>query len=114
MKSSEAMRVWYELAKHEYPVNTKHLYNMCTMLDQRLRRGADVVQMIYACFLFPEFSHFNPCYHPIKSMLLGTKFVLKHQDSQMFASKFRNIFHLLKVVGRGSETQLQGGDNLNV
>ena len=34
------------------PVNTKHLYNICTMLDQRRRRWADVVQMLYKCFVF--------------------------------------------------------------
>ena len=28
------------------PENTKHFYNICTMLDQRRRRWADVVQMI--------------------------------------------------------------------
>ena len=30
----------------------KHLYNICTMLD--LRRWADVVQMLYKCFVFAE------------------------------------------------------------
>ena len=34
------------------PVNTKHLYNICTMLDQRRGRWADVVQMLYKCFVF--------------------------------------------------------------
>ena len=34
------------------PVSTKHLYNMCTMLDQRRRRWAYVVQMLYKCFVF--------------------------------------------------------------
>ena len=34
------------------PLNTKHLYNICTMLDQRRRRWADVVQMLYICFVF--------------------------------------------------------------
>ena len=29
------------------PASTKHLYNICTMLDQRRRRLADVVQMFY-------------------------------------------------------------------
>ena len=29
-----------------YLVNTKHLYNICTMLDQSQRRWADVVQML--------------------------------------------------------------------
>ena len=33
-------------------VNTKHLYNICTMLDQCRRRWADVVQMLYKCFVF--------------------------------------------------------------
>ena len=30
----------------------KHLHNICTMLDQRRRRWADVVQMLYKCFVF--------------------------------------------------------------
>ena len=30
----------------ENPANTKHFYNICTMLDQRQRRWADVVQML--------------------------------------------------------------------
>ena len=34
------------------PVNTKHLYNICTMLDQRRRRWVDVVQMLHKCFVF--------------------------------------------------------------
>ena len=28
----------------------KHVYNICTMLNQRRRRWADVVQMLYKCF----------------------------------------------------------------
>ena len=32
--------------------NTKHLYDICTMLDQRRRRWAGVVQMLYRCFVF--------------------------------------------------------------
>ena len=34
------------------PVNTKHVYNICTMLDQRRRRWANVVQMLFKCFVF--------------------------------------------------------------
>ena len=34
------------------PASTKHMYNICTMLDQRQRRRADVVQMLYKCFMF--------------------------------------------------------------
>ena len=29
-----------------------HLYNICTMLAQRLRRWANIVQMLYKCFVF--------------------------------------------------------------
>ena len=32
--------------------NTKHLYIVRTMLNQRQRRWADVVQMLYKCFVF--------------------------------------------------------------
>ena len=34
------------------PANTKHLYDICTKLEQRRRRLADVVHMLYKCFLF--------------------------------------------------------------
>ena len=34
------------------PVNTKKLYNICRMLDQRRRRWTDVAQMLYKCFVF--------------------------------------------------------------
>ena len=43
------------------------------------------------------------------------KCVLKHQDLQMFGfrlNKYRVIFHQLEIVGRGSDTQLQVGENL--
>ena len=35
-----------------HPANTKHLYDVFTMLDQRRRRWAGVVQMLYKCFVF--------------------------------------------------------------
>ena len=46
-------------------------------------------------------------------MLLGVKFVFKHQNLQMFGltSNKYEYFHPLEVVGRGSETQLQVGEN---
>ena len=34
------------------PVNTKHLYNICTASAQRLRRWSNIVQMLYKCFVF--------------------------------------------------------------
>ena len=33
------------------PSNTKHLYSIYTILDQRRRRWAGVVQMLYNCFV---------------------------------------------------------------
>ena len=32
--------------------NTKHLFDICAMLDQRRRRWADVAQMLHKCFVF--------------------------------------------------------------
>ena len=34
------------------PANTKHLYNIYTMLDQRQRLLPDVVLKLYKCFVF--------------------------------------------------------------
>ena len=34
------------------PANKKQKHNICTMLDQRRRRWADVVQILYKCFVF--------------------------------------------------------------
>ena len=34
------------------PGDTKHLYSICTMLDQRRRRWVEVVQMLYKYFVF--------------------------------------------------------------
>ena len=35
-----------------FPANTKHLYNICTMSAQRLRRWPIIVQMLYKYFVF--------------------------------------------------------------
>ena len=39
-----------------FPVNARHLYNICTMLAQRRRHWADIVQMLYKCFAFARLS----------------------------------------------------------
>ena len=64
-----------------YPVNTKHLYNICTMLDQRLGRLNDVVQMLCKCFVFAGYevnSSFN--YGPHANLFpiykSGTEYVI--------------------------------------
>ena len=41
------------------PVNTKHLYNICTTLAQRLRRWTNIVQMLYKYFVFPGMGYNN-------------------------------------------------------
>ena len=33
------------------PANTKYLYNIYTMLAQRLRRRSNILQMLYKCFV---------------------------------------------------------------
>ena len=37
------------------------MYNMCTMLDQRRRRWADVVQMLYKWSVFAEKAYARGC-----------------------------------------------------
>ena len=37
--------------------NTKYLYNIYTMLDQRQGRWAEVVQMLYKCFVIAGIKH---------------------------------------------------------
>ena len=44
-----------EPGRTDVPVNTKHdLYYICTMLNQRQRRWADVVQTLYKWFVFTD------------------------------------------------------------
>ena len=44
------------------------------------------------------------------------KRVFKQQDLQMFSLKIKSMSHFrpIEVVGRGSETQLQWGENSNL
>ena len=58
---------------------------------------------------------FDLFYSSIKSLLLGTKCVFKHQDLQKFGFKLNKYeyFQALGVVDRGSETQPQLLENLN-
>ena len=58
---------------------------------------------------------FNPYNYPIKSQLLGTKWVCKHQALQiLFQIKYIiSHFQPRQVVSRRSETQIQVVENLN-
>ena len=39
------------LLSRQCPANTKHFYNLHTMLDKRRRRWVGVVLMLYKCFV---------------------------------------------------------------
>ena len=52
----------YRWTSNPLSANTKHVYNICTMLDQRRRRWADVLQILYKCFVFAgwhDYSRFH-------------------------------------------------------
>ena len=51
-KGKQHINGWAYVPQSAIPANTKHLYTICIMLDQRRRRWADVVQMLYKCFVF--------------------------------------------------------------
>ena len=63
------------------PVNTKHLHNICTTSAQRLRRWADVVQILYECFVFT-----------------GTDHILNNiiSDDGILSAKYEHSEHLFK------------------
>ena len=44
---------------------------------------------------------------------MGKKYGFKHQDLQMLRLELNKYFHSHDVVGRGSETQLLVGENLD-
>ena len=56
----------------------------------------------------------NPLYLLIKSQLLKMKCVFQHQVLRFWSTINISNFHPLEVVGRGSQTQLQVGEKLNV
>ena len=43
------------------PANTIHLFHICTMSAQRLRRWSNIVQMLYKCFVFAGSALFVIC-----------------------------------------------------
>ena len=44
-----------QLKSKQLPRNAKHLYDICTKLDQRRSLWADVVQMLYKCSVLAEY-----------------------------------------------------------
>ena len=49
-----------------------------------------------------DFGHFNLFYEPIKSMLLGTKYVRENQDLQMLGMKLSKYEYFSHTCGCGS------------
>ena len=59
------------------PVNTKHLYNICTMLDQRRGCWAAAVQMLYTCFVFAVMFS-REIHHPHRILVVNNNlFIIK-------------------------------------
>ena len=58
MRISELWRIkknWQEVYLLGcYTVNTKHLYSICTMLEQRRRRCTNVIQMFSVCWVVAQ------------------------------------------------------------
>ena len=87
------------------PANTKYLYNICTMLDQRRRRWAGVVQMLYKCFVFAGIWHTF-----INSKLVNKSLPLKIKraylplykvvDTILYSSVMRKLFNPQGVIYR--------------
>ena len=119
LSSARAMTTYIHLMPDQsiIPVNTKHLYNIYTMLAQRWRRWANVVWMLRNV-VFTELANgnpftakrintrFNPFHQPFKSQLLGTKCAFKLEYLQMFRvernkyEEFSPIFEaeLIKIL----------------
>ena len=96
------INIWCLLGMNNFPANTQHLYKICTKLDQRRRRWADVVQMLYSCFVFAGseinsqgqgqrkrgyFDKHSPTFYlylnqPLKYSVLGWIFVLGQQHER--------------------------------
>ena len=42
----------FDISNVNFPANTKHLYNICTTLAQRLLRWSNIVPTLYKCCVF--------------------------------------------------------------
>ena len=76
------------------PANTKHLYNICTTLAQRLRRWSNFVQMLYKCFVLAGLIVAQMCYN--STVWLNCK--EEHTDLSMTS----NLSCVLSVLSIGS------------
>ena len=56
-----------------FPPNTKHLYKICTMLNQHGRRWAGVVQILHKCFAFVVLKYLP--YEDVDHLNVGSSFL---------------------------------------
>ena len=70
----------------QYTVNAKHLYNFCTMLDQRQRRWSDVVQMLYKCFVF---AGYKPSL--FQRLVVFTSYVILNLQCECYGDKILRV-----------------------
>ena len=56
--------------QNRVPVNTKQLYNICTTMDQRLRRWSNIVQMWYKCLVVTGVKNSGGCWGLIRQSWL--------------------------------------------
>ena len=85
------------LCIHDIPVNTKHLYNICATSAQRQRRWADVVQMLYKCFVFTGISQQT---RDAQSMLLQRRANVE-DDEPALHQHWLNVFARMGKRGGG-------------
>ena len=83
--------LWFCRATDIYLANTKHLYNICTMLVQHLRRWANVVQMLCKCFVFAGISpqYFSQKWRLQWSLSVFTDYYVLNCDIKWNESGFR-------------------------
>ena len=78
--------------------------------------GVGTLCILTLCLLITTIIIFNLFYQPIKSLSLAKKCVSKHPRFSNVCAQIKQIlviFNHLEVVDRGSETQLQVGENVN-
>ena len=86
---------------HCCPANTKHLNNICTTSAQRLRRWANIVQLVYKCFALTGWFNAGRAYHVLCWLVEPgrTSFVL-------------NMSHVVEDVWQCMYTYIYAYDNV--
>ena len=95
-----------ERATSKHKTFLQHLYNICTMLDQRRRRWADDIQMLYVCWVGP--SSLGQSHASAYRMLVGGYLLWKMggYDMAWHGMAWHGMaWHDMAVVQSGCETR---------